>query len=621
MSDTVSGRIAFNYQDADGSMEDSLTGRALEGTENTSVRASLVWEPSESFSAYVKAEFINNDDLPQIRRGSECTPTWLADRFQGYTDDCDPWTADQDDTREWFLDRDMFFLTAELVWSLNNDMAITSILGYQDGEHHQVQDAFGAPFALRDQIVDNDAQVSSIEVRVDNYASDKSFRWLAGFAYTLDEELRTEENIGMPERGDCGGRAIPGDPTTDCSPWNLLQVGDAENESLGIFGEVSFDLAEQWTLTLGGRYTDEQRDMVWTLDGWGNAGGLAGVGLDNPDTSRDCNLNLMPDPTGRGNQNPPPGVSNVCGTESNTMGFDAVASQSWDNFSGKVSLQYAINDNNNIYFTYSEAYKAGGFQHDARNLEAFNLFIEPEEMENIEIGWKGSYDRALFAITIFQMEQTDSQVGNQVAVGSGNANMVFNASSVETTGYEFEGTFAITDNFRVGGNVGIYDAEFGPGATTGAVFDPITGGLVPSGDDISGQRPNNSPELTSALWGSYVFDLTNGSSVRLRADWTHRSDAWARVGNRDGLNIEGTDFMFLRPELDKYGVDLSWTSAEDRFTVAVWGKNLDDEQDFLAPGPGVGYIFNKGSDGVATSRPVGHTGRRVVGATFTYRYQ
>jgi iron complex outermembrane receptor protein len=630
LSDTVSGRFAFHYQDRDGAMEDVNTGAALENYENISVRGSLLFEPSDSFSALVKLEYITNDDLPQVRRGEGCTSPWLiggngfyTDDPAGYTDSCREWTADQDDSREWFLERDMLFLTAELVWSLNNDMAITSITGYQDGEHHTAMDAFGTPFALRDQLVDNDAEVLSTELRIDNHASDNRFRWLFGAAYTDDTELRTEQNIGMPERvAGCGRNPAFG---RTCPEWNLVQRGDGDNESLGIFGELTYDFSDRWTASVGVRYTDESRTLDWVVDGWGDAGGLAGIGLANPDPGRDCNdpANRFPDPQGRGNQNPPPGVATICGTVANPVGFDAVAKQSWDNTSIRVNLQWAVTDNSNLYATYSEGYKAGGFQHDARNLEAFNLFIEPEEMENIEIGWKGSYERAIFAVTAFEMEQTNSQVGLQVAVGSGNANMVFNAASVEVTGFELEGTFAVTDNFQVGGNIGIYDAEFGPGSTTGAVFDP-SGQIVPSGADISGERPNTSPEETWALWGSYVFDLSGGSSLRLRADWQHRGDQWARVANRDGLNIAGTQFINLRPDLDRYGVDVSWTSADDKLSFSVWSRNLNDEMDQLNPGPGVGYIFNLGqagpNGGRDRTRPRGFAGRNVSGATATYRF-
>ena len=590
----------------------------------------MLIEPSDTFSAYLKAEYITNDDLPQVRRGEQCSVPWLqgangffTDDPTGYRDSCKDWTADQDDSRQWSLERDMLFLTAELVWSLNNDMAITSITGYQDGEHHSIQDAFGTPFALRDQLVDNDADVFSTELRIDNHASDNRFRWLAGFAYTDDSELRIETNIGFPERVPGCGR----DPSIgrECPEWVLNQRGDASNESLGIFGELTFDLSDDWTLAVGARYTDESRDYDWSVTGWGESGGLGGIGLDNPDPTRDCNdpASQFPDPLGRSKQSPAPGVAVICGTPAAPVGFDELASQSWDNTSIRVNLQWAVTENSNLYATYSEGYKAGGFQHDARNLEAFNLFIQPEDMTNIEIGWKGSFDRAIFAITAFEMEQENSQVGLLLAVGSGNANMVFNAESTEVTGFEFEGTFAVTDNFQLGGNIGFYDAEFGPGSTVGAVFDP-SGQIVPAGDDLTGQRPNNSPEQTWALWGSYVFDLAGGSSLRLRADWMHRGDQWSRVNGRDGLTVDGVCCINLRPELDRYGVDASWASADNKLGISLWVRNLNDEMDQLNPGPGVGYIFNLGqagpNGGRDRARPRGFAGRQVSGATLTYRF-
>ena len=630
LTDTISGRIAINYQDADGNLEDAITGRALEGGENTSVRASLLFEPSETFSAYVKAEVINNDDLPQVRRGDDCTSPWLngGNGFDtvtggpGYTDSCDDWTALQDQSRKLSVERDMFFLTAELTWTLGNDMAITSITGYQDGEHHSVQDAFGTPFALRDQDVDNDAEVISTELRLDNYGSGNKFRWLIGASYTDDQELREELNVGFPERvAGCGRDPAFG---RECPQWNLYQRGDASNESFGLFGEFMIDLTDRFAISIGGRYTDESRTLDFHVDGWGDSGGISGVGLGNLEPGRDCNANTFLDPLGRSKQSPAPGVAVMCGTEAAPVGFDAVATRSWDNFSTKVSLQFAVNDNNNLYLTYSEGYKAGGFQHDARNIDGFNIFIDPEEMINFELGWKGSYDRALFAVTIFDQEQKDSQTGLLLAVGSGNANMVFNAESVLSQGVEFEGTFAITDNWQIGGNIGLYDAEFGPGSTTGAAFNPITGELIPTGADISGERPNHSPEETWAIWTAYTLDFNGGSSMRFRVDTTHRSDAWARVTGRDGLNIAGTEFINLRPELNKYGVDVSWTSASDSMTISLWGRNLDDDMDQLAPGPGVGYIFNLGqagpNGGRDRARPRGFAGRKQVGATFSYRF-
>ena len=102
----------------------------------------------------------------------------------------------------------MTFLAAEVVRNVNDDVALTWISGYQQGDHHSVQDAFGTPFAIRDQIVTNDATVLSAEVRIDNAASGDSMRWLAGAMLLQDEEHRIEENVQFPERGVPGGLSV-----------------------------------------------------------------------------------------------------------------------------------------------------------------------------------------------------------------------------------------------------------------------------------------------------------------------------------------------------------------------------------------------------------------------------
>ena len=99
-----------------------------------------------------------------------------------------------------------------------------------------------------------------------------------------DSEQRDELNVGMPERGDCGGRLAS--IGKDCPPWNLFQSADANNESFGLFGEIGIDLGERFILTLGARYSDESRDYSFDVDGWGDSGGLNGIGLG--DATRDC---------------------------------------------------------------------------------------------------------------------------------------------------------------------------------------------------------------------------------------------------------------------------------------------------------------------------------------------
>jgi outer membrane receptor protein involved in Fe transport len=226
------------------------------------------------------------------------------------------------------------------------------------------------------------------------------------------------------------------------------------------------------------------------------------------------------------------------------------------------------------------------------------------------------------------MELTDAHINNNVPAGpgsTGNVTLVVNAAGIENTGIELEGTFAITDSFTVGASLASYDNKFLPGSFQGGVFDADTNTF--GGDDVSGTRPNNAPEETYAIYGEYIVALGNGSSLRFRADLRHRGDVWQRAGPdvRDGLNIAGTRPMFLRPELDKLGAHISWTSASENLTIAFWGRNLDNEMDFLNSGPGIGSIFNKGQVGplgldAQRSRPVGVAGREQMGVTASFSF-
>jgi len=322
------------------------------------------------------------------------------------------------------------------------------------------------------------------------------------------------------------------------------------------------------------------------------------------------------------------------------MGFEDTVSSSWDNFSAKLSLSYALNDNNNLYALYSEGFKAGGFQQDARNsAHLLDNLVGQEEAENFELGWKGSYDRLRFAVTLFQMEIADAQVNNNVPAGpgsTGNVTLVKNSGGIENTGIEVEGAWAATEGLEIGGSIASYDPEFLEGSFQGGSFDPVTG--LFTGESLSGSVPAHAPELTYYIYGDYQWTLGNGGTCRLRADLNHTDQMWSQNGavNRAGLNATGTDFQYLRPEQDKIGMSITWTNAADNLSVSLWGRDMDDDPDYINTGPGIGFIFNKGAphpnvnfppghddagDPVQVrQRPVGKTGRAQYGLSASFSF-
>ncbi len=244
--------------------------------------------------------------------------------------------------------------------------------------------------------------------------------------------------------------------------------------------------------------------------------------------------------------------------------------------------------------------------------------MDSETSSNIEFGWKGSYDNLRFAATVFQMDQEDAQLNNLINVSTGFTTHVINADGVENTGFEFEATWAATENLTIGGSLASYDAEL-VNAIQGTMLD-ITTGII-AGEDISGLVPNYVPEETYAIYFDYEIGLNNGSTIGLRADLNHRGKSWLRAGgaDRDSLTQDGTRLMFERPALDRIGAQISWTSASGGTSLVLWGRNLDDDYDWINTGPGSPASYARGTVGAAgiapagTVRPRGYAGRSQVG--------
>jgi iron complex outermembrane receptor protein len=604
ISDTVSVRVAANYKEYEGSLEDENTGDSLEGAKGWGLRASAMFEPSDTFSAYVKLEQTIDRNDPPVRRHESCTvPVLLSPPYiNEYTPPCDNWKASVSSAPDsgWYEDRDMTFLTAELVWN-RGDIAITSLSGLQDGEHATIMDVFATPEVIQDQIVENDADIFSTELRVDNSASDSAIRWLAGVYFLDQSEFRLEHNVGAPPRGNGAGRITP------LATSNLIARGTSETQSIGIFGELSFDLGDRWNVTVGGRFTDEDRDYEFSNECWGRTGGCGGMGADpgpaypQYDPATNCALNVDI-------------ATGTCGSEANPMGIGIAAPESlssgWDDFSPKVSVSFSINDNMNVYALYSEGFKSGGFQHDARNLQSLHeSIVLPENVENYEIGLKGSYDRVRFAITAFDMEQKDAQNSLLVPLPGGSyVTDVSNYGGIEMTGFEFEGTWLATDNLLIGGNAAFYDGELGPNSFTGAEWDPGCSCVV--GTDVSGLPSGLSD--TFVLYGEYTYEMSGGSSLQFRADVQHRSTVEPPAVRYNVLTLDGTKKAFERPEITNLGFNITWTSSEQATQIALWGQNLLDEFDWGGWGPASSFHYNNGGSGPGSS-PRNYEGRERYG--------
>jgi iron complex outermembrane receptor protein len=565
-----SGRLAYNIDSQDGPTESISTGEGLDGDSNSAIRGSLLYQPTDNFSAYFKLEHSKDRDDAPVRHGlvldnaananagitCEGTP-YVGGRDTGqgpyrntFFDDCgDPFKTEISSGFDFHLDRNITTAAAELVWNLDNGIAVTSITGYMDGDNDAFMDLIGSPNDVAFQVVTNDGNSFSQEIRIDNASSDSSLRWLVGAYYLQDEEDRFEENQFQPTTG---ARLGPFVPTF------LATFSNNETTSKSIFGEVTWSLSERASLTYGGRFVDDEKDYTYGVRVSGvnrQLGGVPGVGPGIDGVAAVCNGNNMGPPA-------------VCGSRANPLGFTGEqVSDSWDDYISKLSFSYELNDVINLYALYSEGFKSGTFQPDARSRTAVNVIVQPESSTNFEIGLKGTTSSSRYSVTLFQLDVDDVQTINLVPVGAGFTGLISNVGSISTSGIEADGTFILNENFLVGGNFALLDSELQD------TFDPSGNGV-----DISGQRPPAAPDWTFLVFGEYTKSLASGGSISLRTDVRGRSDVYFQNSNRD------TDLR-LRPEVINMGANVSWTNAADDLNVSLWIKNINEDVDVENFGP------------------------------------
>jgi iron complex outermembrane receptor protein len=319
--------------------------------------------------------------------------------------------------------------------------------------------------------------------------------------------------------------------------------GYVDTISISAYVDVNLDLTDRLHLSLGGRYTldDKTGDVFRANYAGATRSPLLGGTPRNPALVR----------------------------------TDYTNSKSFDQFTPKVALSYDISDDVTGYVSFSQGFKSGGF--DMRGDAIFTPTTvngyNPETVDSYEAGLKGSLGPLSFASSIFYNEYQDQQVTTQVPAVGGIASFVDNVGSSTFYGAEFEGSLFLTENLTANFAVGYLNSDFEEFLRynlTTMTFEDISDQVV----------LQNAPEWTGYLgltWNSQVAggDLTIIPQVSWRDDYSQ--------------------FEFPNPVLDQEGfalVDLSATWTYDRYTIGVYGKNLTDEEYRVGGYNFVGALFD-----------------------------
>jgi outer membrane receptor protein involved in Fe transport len=212
----------------------------------------------------------------------------------------------------------------------------------------------------------------------------------------------------------------------------------------------------------------------------------------------------------------------------------------------------------------------------------------PEEAEGAEIGFKSTLlgGNLQLNMAYYDTDYTNLQVSVFVAEGAGFF-LTTNAAAAETKGLEWDGRWAVSDNFFLGFTGSSSEATYTDyaGAECNSYQDkiwtivdttPATPGLCRQ--DLTGVRISNHPEWTLGLQPEYTFALGNRFVGTLGANLFF-SDGYELAATSQGDPISFID--------DWYRLDVRFAVAPDdgNWQVALYARDLTDER--VAYGSGV----------------------------------
>lgn len=264
--------------------------------------------------------------------------------------------------------------------------------------------------------------------------------------------------------------------------------------------------------------------------------------------------------------------------------------------SGRVTLDYQLNDDSLVYLTYGRGFRSG-----AINLLApLDPAVDPEFADSYEFGSKNRFfnDRLQLNIAVHYTEYSDQQFTQ-----FGSAGTQFIVSSGESTAFGIEADFdaLITDKLSIDGSFGWIEAEFDNfetafGANAGALLqqDPF------AQTNLEGNQIPRTPETSFSLGVQYAQPLQLGASLTFRTDFAYRSEIFYDV-----FNIEAA----REPSFTKTNFRIRYASANEKWTVEAFVDNIEDDD------VRNNVIIQNPSANLAVFNPP-----RTYGLTVGYRY-
>ncbi len=503
--DTLMGRFAFKTLGRDGYIDNLFDGQPYDNIDVSSFRAKLKYEPTDRFSLNLTADYSREKGViaPLIERLNHDVPGALeavGAVIPAAAGDLKSRLINHDEDGDGEVEIKGF--SAQLIWDFDN-FTLKSSTGHRntfitktyDVDFSQLDFARFGPSWVETTHWSQEFNLSS--------NSDGTLQWTAGLFY-FDQE---------------NPNGLSAYTHVIITPDFFFNVPiEAANELLdtkawAAYGEVDYHLNDQWKLTVGARYSDEEKEMKSTLTILGN-----------------------------------PQFEDV--------------TDSWESFTPKVSLSYFQTDDVMWYATVSRGFKGGGFLP-----FGFQDGFAPEKVTNYEVGVNSLLldGRLRFNTSLFSMDYTDLQVF-QVADLPGDdggfitINRVTNAGETTINGAEIEVDWAPTDRLIFRANVSLLDATYGE-----LTLESLSGVGTES---VEGNQQTGAPKRSINLSAQYEIPVGDWGAARALVEYAHQSRVYFVPTNELVASQDAYGQVNLRVLFD---------DAAERWQYALYIENANDE--------------------------------------------
>ncbi|MBN7798530.1 TonB-dependent receptor [Parahaliea mediterranea] len=592
LTDTLSGRIAMLYRDQEGSFTNFNSSHNEKQEEETVIRGSLRWMPTDLLTMDLKYEHAEFDD---VGRNVELAQSIVREDLAGTGAGVDYVTAlnnfvglvnntlmleppvdfageDGELNRVRGSNGDYHNNTADvLVLDIDyafGEYTLTSTTGYLEYDFEQNCDCDFTGASILNAGQDESFEQFSQELRITS-PGNETVDYIAGVFYQTNE-LDFRDSINVPDNSLL--RLL----NPNFRNISSRRFAQQESDMWAVFAQATWNVSDRLRLVFGARYTEEDKEATKQQVHYG--GNTAFPATDPTGTLPNVYFGLNP-------------LFGAFAVEP----YDTIRSDRQEEaFTPLFTVQYDLGEDAMVYATYTEGFKAGGFDirsnghPDPSVVNACNLDtstnppacaddivgvfdFDEEEAESIEVGAKvGLGGVAELNMAAFYTEYTNLQTSQFDGILGFN---VTNAGKAEIQGLELDGRWLVAEGLTLSGAVAWLDFEYTDFKNNQCYFGQQVlepGSVQPDGVtcDATGKRKEYTPEYSGTLSADYVISFGNNLELRTVLDLVF-SDDYLFTPTLDPRNKQDA--------YTKWNLRVALSDVAGNWELAFIGKNLSDE--------------------------------------------